>query len=281
MTYRQDSDIVHDYGRYITRNRSATIRDHQTVDFQLSPINNQSTFDVEKEFQTRENRILWFVSNCETRTKRHRVADQLNASFPIDQYGQCSSSRKKPSRVSNAEFERLLFKYKFYLAFENARCEDYITEKVFYNALAHGSIPIVLGASVSNCQRLLPPKSFIHVEHFKDLQELSHELNSASRTLQIFRNYHQWRADFRLITWPSNYYIDDRFCDLCMKLHLDQQAKTYSNFPSWLNRCTWRLNSRSLSINISRREENRTVDYESSAFPWPFAVPWSIIHDWA
>jgi hypothetical protein len=237
MTYRQDSDIVHDYGRYIARNQSATIRDHQAVDFYLSSTNNQSNFDVEKEFQARENRILWFVSNCHARTKRHQIAAQLNASFLIDQYGQCSSSHKKASRILDAEFERLLFKYKFYLAFENAQCEDYITEKVFYNALAHGSVPIILGTSANHCQRLLPPKSFIHVEHFKDLQELSQELTRASRTLQIFRDYHRWRIDFRLIVWPSNYYIDDRFCDLCLKLHRDQRPKSYLNFSNWLNRC--------------------------------------------
>ena len=238
MTYRQDSDIVHDYGRYITRRQSATIRDYQALDFYLSPSNNQSTFDVEKEFQARENRILWFVSNCRTRTKRHQIADRLNASFPIDQYGQCSSTNKKQTRISDHDFERLLFKYKFYLAFENAHCQDYITEKVFYNALAHGSIPIVLGASASNCERLLPPKSFIHVESFKDLHALSHKLNTVSRTLQTFQSYHQWRVDYRLIVWPSNYYIDDRFCDLCTKLHLDQQEKSYANFSAWLNRCT-------------------------------------------
>ena len=237
MTYRQDSDIVHDYGRYVSRNRSSTIRDHQLVDFYLSPKDNRSTFDVDKEFHRRENRIAWFVSNCKARTKRDQVAKQLGEHFPVDQYGLCSPSTRNRSQISADDFERILFRYKFYLAFENSRCQDYITEKAFYNSLAHGSIPIVLGSSKANYAEILPTQSFIHVEQFPDIKQVAAELHRASQMLQTFEDYHRWRADYRLIVWPSNYYIDDRFCDLCTKLHLDKQQKSYANFSQWLSKC--------------------------------------------
>lgn len=237
MTYRQDSDIVHDYGRYITRNLSHTIRDDQAVDFYLSSKDNRSTFDTKIEFQTRKNKILWFVSNCRTQTKRHEIAKTLAESFPVDQYGQCSHKDKKQNHISTDDFERRLFEYKFYLAFENANCQDYITEKAFYNALAHGSIPIVLGSSEENYRNLLPPHSFIHVEHFHHLKDLTDELKRISKDVSVFESYHAWRDDHRLIVWPSNYFIDDRFCDLCIKLHHDYELKSYSNFSQWLNQC--------------------------------------------
>jgi glycoprotein 3-alpha-L-fucosyltransferase len=238
MTYRQDSDIIHDYGRYIFRNLSYTIHDYQAVDFYLSSKDNQSTFDVQQQFSSRQNKILWFVSNCNTRTKRHKIAEELNKAFPIEQYGQCLNTNKKKSRISTEVFEQTLFNYKFYLAFENSRCQDYITEKAFYNALAHGSIPIVLGPTKENYKQLLPPNSFIHIEDFKSLKDLSTELDHISKDLQLFKSYHQWRIDYRLIVWPSNYYINDRFCDLCVKLYNDKnKSKSYSNFPQWLNQC--------------------------------------------
>lgn len=237
MTYRQDSDIVHDYGRYILRNRSSTIRDHQAVDFYLSSTTNRSAFNISVEFSKRKNRILWFVSNCHTRTARHRVAAQLGRLYSIDQYGQCASSKKKTGRVSTNQFERLLFQYKFYLAFENSDCQDYVTEKAFYNALAHGTIPIVFRPNAETYRKLLPPDSFIHLDKFQNLSEVADELHRISERIDVFQHYHQWRTDYRLITWPTNYYINDRFCDLCTKLYQDHTFKTYSNFSAWLNRC--------------------------------------------
>jgi glycoprotein 3-alpha-L-fucosyltransferase len=232
MTYRQDSDIVHNYGRYILRNLSNTIRDYQSIDFYLSSIDNKSTYDIKKEFSSRQNRILWFVSNCNARTKRNKIAKELKNYFPIDQYGQCSSSNKTNN------FEQLLFNYKFYLAFENAHCRDYITEKAFYNALVHGSIPIVLGPDKKNYEQILPPNSFIHINHFKNLKQLADHLNRINKNFELFSSYHRWRLDYRLLAWKSNYFIDDRFCDLCIKLHNDLKPKTYSNFSQWLNQCT-------------------------------------------
>jgi hypothetical protein len=237
MTYRQDSDIVHDYGRFIARNLSQTIRDYQAIDFYLSPKNNRSIFNKKIEFENRKNKILWFVSNCHTRSKRHQIAEELSKSFPIDQYGQCSHINNKGNHFSATDFERTLFKYKFYLAFENANCQDYITEKAFYNALAHGSIPIVFGSNKENYKSILPPHSFIHIDHFNTIQDLTAQLNRTSKDLKIFQSYHRWRDDYRLIVWPSNYYINDRFCDLCIKLHYDNESKSYSNFSQWLNQC--------------------------------------------
>jgi hypothetical protein len=210
---------------------SYTIRDYQSIDYYLSSKDNQSTFEIPNEFSRRKNRILWIVSNCNARTKRNEIANKLKTYFPIDQYGKCPSSKK----VDN--FTALLLNYKFYLAFENSHCQDYITEKAFYNSLVHGSIPIVLGPDEANYQQILPPNSFIHTEHFQNLTQLAEQLHEITNQSDLFSSYHQWRNDYRIITWQSNYFIDDRFCDICMKLHEDVKPKTYSNFSRWLNQC--------------------------------------------
>ena len=231
MTYRQDSDIVHSYGRYIFRNMSYTIRDYQLVDYYLSPKDNRSSFAIQNEFSRRKNRILWIVSNCKARTKRNQIANELKKYFPIDQYGKCSSAKK----VDN--ITALLLDYKFYLAFENAHCQDYITEKAFHNSLVHGSIPIVLGPNEANYRQLLPPNSFLHTEQFKNLTELAQKLHEIANQSSLFSFYHQWRNDYRIITWKSSYHIDDLFCNICIKLHENDKPKTYSNFSRWLNQC--------------------------------------------
>ena len=231
MTYRADSDIVHNYGRYIAHNQSKGIRDRQSIDGYLSSTGNQSTFDSKREFSLRQNRILWFVSNCQARSRRNDLAAQIKLLYPVDQYGRCSQSNQTGS------FEGMLVQYKFYLAFESTHCEDYITEKTFYNSLAHGSIPIVLGPTEENTRKLLPPHSFLHVDHFKTTKELVDTLHRIGHNPDEFSSYHRWRDVYRVLTWKSNYFLDDRFCDLCIKLHEDRQPKVYSNFSAWLNRC--------------------------------------------
>ena len=56
-------------------------------------------------------------------------------------------------------------KYKFYLAFENSNCVDYITEK-FWDSLKHKLLPIVMGARVEDYEAVAPPNSFLHVDSF-------------------------------------------------------------------------------------------------------------------
>ena len=54
------------------------------------------------------------------------------------------------------------------MAFENAfYCKDYITEKLFYNSLTMGAVPVVLGATKSDYEAVMSFGSFIFAEDFK------------------------------------------------------------------------------------------------------------------
>ena len=54
--------------------------------------------------------------------------------------------------------------YKFYLAFENSLCRDYVTEK-FYNPLLFSTVPIVYGEADYEAIGA-PTNSYIDVKHF-------------------------------------------------------------------------------------------------------------------
>ncbi len=91
--------FIHFHTHTLARNLPYKIRNYQAVDFYLSSKDNQSTFNIKKGFTHRKNPILWFVSNCNTRTKRDKIVNELSKYFPINQYGQCSYSHTKENRI--------------------------------------------------------------------------------------------------------------------------------------------------------------------------------------
>ena len=54
--------------------------------------------------------------------------------------------------------------YKFYLAFENSICRDYVTEK-FFNPLLFSTVPIVYGGADYEAIGA-PPHSYIDVRNY-------------------------------------------------------------------------------------------------------------------
>ena len=68
------------------------------------------------------------------RNGRLNYAKELGKYINVDIFGACGTNRCP--RTSAARCFSLLDKeYKFYLAFENSNCQDYITEKFFVNGL--------------------------------------------------------------------------------------------------------------------------------------------------
>ncbi len=78
---------------------------------------------------------FWFVSHCETPSKREEFAKELEKHIDVDVFGECGSKYKNPGTdpckgikdwKNSAECNINLFNsYKFYLAFENSLCDEY------------------------------------------------------------------------------------------------------------------------------------------------------------
>lgn len=115
-SYRLDSDIVTPYERWTYYNPAIT---------QVDILDRNYAFNKTKK-------VAWFVSNCWTANKRLQYAQELSKYISVDIYGRCG---KLTCKVSENCFKMLDEDYKFYLAFENSNCIDYISEKLFLNAL--------------------------------------------------------------------------------------------------------------------------------------------------
>lgn len=116
-TYRTDSTIVTPYAKW------TTFADHINSDF--SKINYA---------ENKTKKVAMYVSNCHTSNNRLVYAEELAKHIHVDIYGECGNL--SCSKNDNEHCMHILRKdYKFYLAFENSNCRDYITEKFYTNAL--------------------------------------------------------------------------------------------------------------------------------------------------
>ena len=84
-------------------------------------------------------------------------------------------------------------KYKFYLAFENSNCVDYITEK-FWDALKFKVLPIVMGARAADYKAVAPENSFLHVDNFSSPEKLAEHLKHLDQNPALYNKYFQvWK----------------------------------------------------------------------------------------
>lgn len=90
--------------------------------------------------------IFSVISNIDDKGKRLEYIKALNWSMSVHLFGRSGS--ECPSQFQDGTpgdcKEILSRSYKFYLAFENSICDDYITEK-FFDILKYNIIPIVRG----------------------------------------------------------------------------------------------------------------------------------------
>ncbi|KAG5325419.1 FUCTA fucosyltransferase, partial [Acromyrmex heyeri] len=169
--------------------------------------------------------VAWFVSNCHPRNQRMHYARELSKYIQVDIYGACGSLRC-PRSQSQTCFDMLDEDYKFYLAFENSNCKDYITEKFFVNGLGHNVLPIVMGAHPTDYARSSPYRSYIHVDEFESPKELAEYLHRLDRDDDLYNSYFRWKGTGEFI----NTYF---WCRVCAMLHDDRPPKYYKDVNEW------------------------------------------------
>ncbi|XP_037680120.1 4-galactosyl-N-acetylglucosaminide 3-alpha-L-fucosyltransferase FUT6 [Choloepus didactylus] len=199
MSYRRDSDIFTPYGW-------------------LEPWPGQPT-DVLTHLGNKTKLVAWVVSNWGSSSARVQYYTVLQQYLQVDVYGR--SHRPLPQQA----MMETLAQYKFYLAFENSLHPDYITEKLWRNALQAWAVPVVLGPSRSSYERFLPPEAFIHVEDFQGPQALAQYLQALDKDQAAYLRYFRWRETLR----PRFFSWAHAFCKACWRL---QEEPSYQAVPS-------------------------------------------------
>ena len=200
MTYKHDSDIWVPYFRYF-------------------PKRNQKTEPNVSFVRKKKKLVAWLASNCGL--MRERVVHELQQLLPVHVGGHCSSFyRDKLECASTEDCDKKISDYKFYLAFENQLCDEYVTEKYWYRAIKNNVVPIVLGGSSYRDPRVAIPGSYINVLDFSNIDMLVKYIKYLDSNHTAYNEYFRWKDVYSLweplCDWPFEPYWA---CQMCMRLH--------------------------------------------------------------
>ncbi|XP_041460813.1 4-galactosyl-N-acetylglucosaminide 3-alpha-L-fucosyltransferase FUT6-like [Lytechinus variegatus] len=188
--------------------------------------------------------VAWMASNCDCLSwDRNGFVKALSSFIPVSTYGICGLEPcPKDERCMQT-----IGKHKFYLALENTACRDYITEKVWRNALLNHVVPVVFGAPREDYERILPPNSFIHVEDFKSVKELAAYLLNVSKNDTLYNTYFEWKK-FGWVKLSTEMYLlePEQICHHIVSRLLNDERDVMEGkyhqplFPDWTD---WWTNS--------------------------------------
>ncbi|XP_078484957.1 4-galactosyl-N-acetylglucosaminide 3-alpha-L-fucosyltransferase FUT6 [Ciona intestinalis] len=217
MTYRRDSDVYFPYSTLWEVNEAIQ--------------KNQQLENVDLLLASKTKLIAWAAGNCMyTKGAGFRLQmmlQLLEAGLPVEIFGSCLGHRLPGGWTDLPE---ALSEYKFYFSLENSyHCRDYMTEKIWWNALRSGVVPVIWGPLRSDVETLLPTGSFIFVEDYSSPEALVKHILYLERHTSEYLKYFQWRnqppATLQRKGGDILNYDVTGFCQLCYMLHHDDAVE--------------------------------------------------------
>jgi len=226
----------------------------------------QMTWEMNKDYKipysNKTKLAAALISNCwSDNSRRMDFINQLRKYIVVDVYGSCGNKKCPDSPIKSVCKELIASEYKFYFAFENSLCDDYITEK-FFAMLKYNIVPVVLGdikkkymEFVSNLNdfykrflksekflKKVPSSGFIDVIDFKSPKDLANYLQYLDSNKEVYYKYFEWKKYVTFTDYYRNYTAHSQgvtiFCDFCLTLHLEdyygiKSKIIYDMSPRW------------------------------------------------
>ena len=199
ITYNRNSDVLLPYGGF-------------------KELNQIPTTTLKNYAKIKTKFIAWQISNCDPQL-RLNYAKELEKYVQLDVYGRCGvlfkNNHGSCPRNEYGKCQQMLGGYKFYLAFENTFCTDYVTEK-YWESLDRESVPIVMGDADDGS---MIPGSFIDVNKFRSIKDLVDYLVFLDGNDGEYNRYFEWKNIY------YRPYISF-YCHLCQKLEQEKELQT-------------------------------------------------------
>ena len=196
-TFNRRSDIFIPYQRYALREKS---------------------YKISRNYAKEKTGLVsWAVSNCGSKLRLDYVR-HLQRYVNVTVYGNCNCyfAKRRFCKHFDAICNKELSKFKFYLAFENDFCRDYVTEK-YWERIQQDVVPVVMG---SNYEGLAIPGSYIDASDFGSIKELADYLLYLDKNDDAYNKYFAYKTAYM----EGN---EDFYCSICEKLN-SEEAKLRS-----------------------------------------------------
>ncbi|XP_026313951.1 alpha-(1,3)-fucosyltransferase C-like [Hyposmocoma kahamanoa] len=248
FAYKLDSDVPWRF--FVVRNKTdnkviVPKNDVKWMDVSdMEPIGEE----IKRKLQSKNQAAIWLVSHCHTVNNREDFVVKLvtelesyNLSimttgsqrcvYPYEEITPCSYWNT-PNGTHSKEIchKWISSTHYFYLAFENAMCEDYVTEKILI-ATKNFAVPIVFGGA--DYTKFLPPGSYINASDLTP-KELASLMNELIQDKNKYYEYFKWHRYYSIHD-PTESAETDGMCVLCAFLN---NAK-YDSVSSVYTRLTW------------------------------------------
>ena len=216
MTYSELSDIYLPYGK-------------------LRPTVNRLKRDYIQIARSKSKDALWIVSHCFTNSHRLKYARILEQYITLDILGRCGRNWTCGSRHDHALdncFDILNSTYRYYLAFENNFCQEYITEKFFEN-YKYDIIQIVRGGNPKQRPINISQDAYISASDFNNAYELGNYLKLLSKDTSKYAKMLETKDEYQATAYSELF--QQCMCEICKRLHnIDKYRFVYDDVYQWI-----------------------------------------------
>ena len=210
--------------------------------------------EIDDIINGKQKLAAWMVSHCDAPSLRQDYIRELSRHMEIDIYGACG----KFFCSDDESCQKTISSYKFYLAFENSLCGEYVTEKL-WRSLEWGIVPVVFGG-LDTYKLILPSNSYIDVSDFSSPKFLADYMMKVDSNETLYRSYFNWKYNYRCGNLTPRQKMD-RICTFLLKnKHQVVSMSDVWNLHS--NRCEQKNPSQYLSalgVNDTRNEDKMVM----------------------
>ena len=164
------------------------------------------------------------ISRCAA--DRSELVTKLREYIQVDVYGKCGELSCPDDNKTDCN-AHIAAQYKFFFAFENSLCSEYITEK-FFRTLNYDIVPVVLG--LGDYSKYVPKSGYINVLDYKSPKELADYLIYLDKNPSEYNKYFAWRKhiSYHHDRWSTELEMSvshtttfHTFCEMCIKLNME------------------------------------------------------------